>query len=523
MLKARAFLSPEYARRFSFDWRGQPSWTATCSKSGTCYCILAALYGTQRATVTDPCRSGQRSIAEWSNPHNASGLSHIFRGPMKDQFTWHPGSKLLGNGYCLTRREVEASSEHARKALKAPLVRFIPADLPQREIYLTIFKSIRENTEFCVVDSISTAAGLSAKTLDAADLSEPTGPARNAIKTFQCTSSGSSGKPKRIRRTHKSWIRCFDANARLWNLDRSERYVILGALSHSLSLYGAMEALHLGAVLIDASGQRPDKQLAKIETCKPSVIYATPSQIKLLFEACGRKPLAPVHSLKRAFIGGSNLDQPTADACRCMFPEAETHQFYGASETSFIAMSSRETPKESTGKAFPNVEIEVRSSEGGKLGVDEIGEIWVRSPYLFEGYASHEQGSAAWDAGWVSVGEIGSLDSTGNLYINGRMDRAVQIADKTVHPERIEGYLAGLKGVENSAIVPIKDRMRGISLVAFVKMHSKDAFDATAILRACRSEFGSGISPRKIVAVDEWPLLHSGKTDYSALRAKSEE
>ena len=441
---------------------------------------------------------------------------------MKDQFRWHPSSKLFGNGYCLTRQEVDASFEHARNAFNAPFVRFIPADLPQREIYLTIFKSIRENTEFCVVDSISTAAGLSAKTPDAADLLEPTGPARNATTTFQCTSSGSSGQPKRIRRTHKSWIRCFDANARLWNLGQSERYAILGALSHSLSLYGAMEALHFGAALIDASGQRPHNQLAKIEICKPSVVYATPSQIKLLFGAFRSKSIAPVLSLKKAFIGGSSLDRPTADACQRMFPEAEIHQFYGASETSFIAMSSRDTPEGSTGKAFPSVEIEVRSRERGKLGAGEIGEIWVRSPYLFKEYASNEQGNAAWDTGWVSVGEIGSLDSAGNLYIEGRKDRAVQIADKTVHPERIEEYLAGLQGVENSAIVPIKDRMRGTSLVAFVKMRSNSTFDATGIFRACRTEFGSGISPRKIVAVDEWPLLHSGKTDYSVLRSMTE-
>ena len=441
---------------------------------------------------------------------------------MKDQFKWHPSSKLFGNGYCLTRQEVDASFEHARNAFNAPFVRFIPADLPQREIYLTIFKSIRENTEFCVVDSISTAAGLSAKTPDAADLLEPTGPARNATTTFQCTSSGSSGQPKRIRRTHKSWIRCFDANARLWNLGQSERYAILGALSHSLSLYGAMEALHFGAALIDASGQRPHNQLAKIEICKPSVVYATPSQIKLLFEAFRSKSIAPVLSLKKAFIGGSSLDRPTADACQRMFPEVEIHQFYGASETSFIAMSSRDTPEGSTGKAFPSVEIEVRSRERGKLGAGEIGEIWVRSPYLFTEYASNVQGNAAWDTGWVSVGEIGSLDSAGNLYIEGRKDRAVQIADKTVHPERIEEYLAGLQGVENSAIVPIKDRVRGTSLVAFVKMRSNSTFDATGIFRACRTEFGSGISPRKIVAVDEWPLLHSGKTDYSVLRSMTE-
>ena len=441
---------------------------------------------------------------------------------MKDQFRWHPSSKLLGNGYCLTRLEVENSFKLTRKTPNTSLVHYIPADLRQQEIYLAIFKSIRDSTEFCVVDNASTAKRLAVAARDAVDFTELMVPARKAIATFQCASSGSSGQPKRIRRTHKSWIQCFEANAHLWNLNHWDRYAILGALSHSLSLYGALEALHLGADLVDASGQQPHNQLAKIETCKPSVVYATPSQMKLLFQAYRGKSLAPVLSVKRAFIGGSSLDRPTADACRCMFPEAETHQFYGASETSFIAMSSRDTPEGSTGKAFPNVEIEVRSRERGKLEVGEIGEIWAKSPYLFEGYASREKGNAEREEGWVSVGEIGSFDSVGNLYIKGRKDRSVQISDKTVHPERIEEYLAGLQGIENSAIVPIKDRMRGTSLIAFVKMRPNSTFDATGILRICRNEFGSGISPRKIVAVDEWPLLHSGKTDYSVLRAMTE-
>ena len=90
-----------------------------------------------------------------------------------------------------------------------------------------------------------------------------------------------------------------------------------------------------------------------------------------------------------------------------------------------------------------------------------------------------------------------------------------------MHPERIEEHLAGLQGMESSAVVPVEDSMRGTSLVAFVKMQSGTVFDAAAILRACRSEFGPGISPREIIAMDEWPRLHSGKTDYSVLRASA--
>ena len=440
---------------------------------------------------------------------------------MNDQFRWHRDAKLLGNGFCLPRSDVDDSFDPNWDRNEMCSVRYLAANQNKRELYQSIFKSIRAGSEFCIVEN-STIAAFFAETYSAAAQPEQHGRTNTASSVFQCMSSGSSGGRNRIRRTHKSWIQCFEVNAGLWNLGSFDTCAILGALSHSLSLYGALEALHLGADLIDVSGQRPDAQLAELGSRNASVLYATPSQIKLLFEGHRRKSVAPNQTLRKVFIGGSKLDQRTAAACRNMFPKAEVHQFYGASETSFIAMSNLDTPVESTGQAFPGVEIEIRSSKDNTLDIGMAGEIWVRSPYLFEGYASSESGSAEWNAGWVSVGEIGCLDSAGNLYIKGRKDRAVQIADRTVHPERIEEYLAGLRGIESSAVVPVEDHMRGVSLVAYVKMRSGTTLDAAATLRECRNEFGRGISPRKIVVLDEWPRLHSGKTDYSVLRASAE-
>ena len=440
---------------------------------------------------------------------------------MNSKFRWHCNAKLLGNGFCLAWNDLDDSFGPNWNKIEKCSVQYIPANQNKRDLYRFIFKSIRTGSEFCIVENSTIAASFAETDSDAAAHPERLRRTDTASPVFQCMSSGSSGGRNRIRRTHKSWIQCFEVNAGLWNLGSRDTCAIIGAISHSLSLYGALEALHLGATLIDLSGRRPDAQLAELGSCNASILYATPSQIKLLFEGYRRKSIAPIRTLRKVFIGGSKLDQQTAAVCRSMFPEAEVHQFYGASETSFIAMSSQETPVESTGKAFPGVEIEIRSSKGNTLDIGMAGEIWVRSPYLFEGYASRERGDAERVAGWISVGEIGWLDSAGNLYIKGRKDRAVQIADRTVHPERMEEYLAGLQGIESSAVVPVEDSLRGASLVAYVKMQSGTVFDAAAILRACRSEFGPGVSPRKIIAMDEWPRLHSGKTDYSVLQASA--
>ena len=82
---------------------------------------------------------------------------------------------------------------------------------------------------------------------------------------FQCLSSGSSGRPKRMRRSHASWTKSFRINAGLWGITRQDSYAVLGALSHSLALYSCLEGLYLGADLLLLSDLRPDRQAIQIE------------------------------------------------------------------------------------------------------------------------------------------------------------------------------------------------------------------------------------------------------------------
>ncbi|MGL6210990.1 MAG: AMP-binding enzyme, partial [Paracoccaceae bacterium] len=178
-------------------------------------------------------------------------------------------------------------------------------------------------------------------------------------------------------------------------------------------------------------------------------------------------------------------------------------EFYGAAETSFVTLADEVTPEGSVGRAYPGVEIEVRE-----------GEVWVRSPYLFDGYAG-EPGPAVWREGWLSVGEYGRLED-GYLYLQGRAGRMVTVAGQNVFPEAVEAFLAGLPGVRQVAVLPKDDGLRGVVLVAVMQ---GDAGQEAALLAAARRRFGAMAAPRFIVWRADWPVLASGKTDLVALGA----
>ena len=335
---------------------------------------------------------------------------------------------------------------------------------------------------------------------------------------LECATAGSSGTPKIIRRSHRSWIASFEVNAELFALSSNDTYAVLGSLEHSLSLYGVLEAAHIGANLCVLAGLWPDTQLETLAQKDVTTLYATPTQLEALMSVGGQD--LGFEKIKRIFIGGGACSVALAERCRAFFTSADLYPFYGASETSFITMANADTPDGSVGMAYPNVEISIRNSTGQVT--NGTGEIWVRSPYLFTGYAETVESDTKHQDGFVTVGELGQLDEAGNLFIKGRKSRMVTVADQNVFPDEIEQFLSKHFTAGPLAVVPVSDDKRGHRLAVVIadKAHKPELESAIDL---CRKTFGTHRTPKYILVAEHLPQLASGKLDYSKITAWAED
>ena len=326
---------------------------------------------------------------------------------------------------------------------------------------------------------------------------------------FQCLTGGSSGTPKRLRRSHASWIESFIKNAGLWQITPHDNYAILGALSHSLALYSCLEALYLEADLLLLSGVRPDRQAQQIASHRSSILYATPTQIRQLSSYAP----SPLPDLRQVIIGGAALDAVTQQAARTLCPNANIVAFYGAAETSFISLTDSDTPDGSVGRAYPNVEISVRDATGLPVPSSATGELWVHSPYLFDAYCDSVASAKSTD-GFISVGEVGRLNGDGYLFLTGRKSRMFTVADQNIFPEAIERWFQA-RGVAPVAAVPRQDHRLGHVVVLI----TLEDCQSTAQLKFLGKGLAMHAMPRDFLSVAQWPTLASGKTDLRALAA----
>lgn len=321
-------------------------------------------------------------------------------------------------------------------------------------------------------------------------------------------SSGSTGKPKIIRRTPLSWMTSFEITRSQFGITETDRYGVFGALQHSLALYATMEAFHLGADLACMEEMSPKAQAALICDQKLSVLYVTPTQLTLLLRT---NPTLP--SVTHVFCGGGRLPAPIVAQLPKALPNATFREFFGASETSFITMSDATTPLGSVGQAYPGVTLELKCTQEGNAS-----EIWVKSPYLFEGYAQGSSTSTTSQNGFVAIGEMGCLDDFGNLYLLGRKDRMITVADQNVFPERIEALVEAQPSIQGCAVIALKDDLRGHRLVCLIEGQA----DVSQLRRLCRETLGEAHTPHQFHTQATLPRLAMGKPDLVRLQTQLE-
>lgn len=318
-----------------------------------------------------------------------------------------------------------------------------------------------------------------------------------------CETSGSSGAPKVIRRSVASWQASFAVNGAALDLGPGCCVAVFAGFGASLALYGVLEGAHHGAHLLSLADIHPARWADMLATYAATTIYITPTQLALICRAGHRLP-----GVRHILVGGGALLPATMAAAHVTCASARIIQFYGAAETSFVTWTDAATPPGSVGQPYPGV----------TLRLDEDGLIWVRSPYLCDGYASGSSPDTRWSDGFVTVGEIGRLDDAGHLFICGRRSRMVTIADHNIYPEAAEACLAALCPAAAVAVVAVPDRLRGARLVACLAGPTGGLSDDD-LLRQCRRTLGPHAAPYQVCRVATLPQLPSGKPDIAAITA----
>lgn len=334
--------------------------------------------------------------------------------------------------------------------------------------------------------------------------------------------SGSTGLPKGFRRDHRSWTESFRICREQFGHDADATILAPGRLSHSLFLFAMLLGLWTGGGVHVQDRFSAPRCLDLLEAGAAGCLVAVPSQLMLMLEAAERREQAPIRGVRLILISGARWMRQETPRLATLFLNARIVEFYGASETSFIAWtdSAPDLPGTLVGRSFDNVELSIRRADGTPCPAGEAGLIFVRSPMLFDGYALGDDGSLLRDGDWISVRDMGFLDGAGRLHLVGREKRLIVTQGQNLFPEEVEGVLATHPAVAEVSVLGTPDPLRGLKVAAVVQARPGERLDREALAAFCRERLQAFKVPRLFFARADWPRTAGGKTDHARITAE---
>lgn len=330
--------------------------------------------------------------------------------------------------------------------------------------------------------------------------------------------SGSTGSPKGFRRHHQSWTESLRVCLDTFGSDAATCVLAPGRFSHSLFLFGMMLGLWSGAGVVVQERFSATRMVDTLQQGRTPCLVAVPSQLLLMLALAERRKTAPMDGVRLILISGARWMRDRTAALQALFPKARIVEFYGASETSFMAWMDADAsaPPQAVGQPFSNVDIAIRDPQP-PLGT---GQIFVRSPMLFMDYVGpHPDHTAAVrDGDWLSVRDMGYIDTQGYLCLVGRENRMLVTQGKNLFPEEVEAVLLADARIAQASVQGLADPIRGQLVVAVVQL-TADAKKLTLqdLATLCRAHLEAYKVPKRVWLCDVWPHTASGKTDHVAL------
>ena len=153
--------------------------------------------------------------------------------------------------------------------------------------------------------------------------------------------------------------------------------------------------------------------------------------------------------------------------------------------------------------------------------MDEAGELFSTGPFLFNGYWKNQtETDAAFQDGWVSVGDIARKDADGYLYIIDRKKDMVISGGVNIYPSEVESVLAQHPSIVEAGVIGVPDEKWGERLKAFVVITADEAFSIDQVISFSEARLAKYKVPKEFEIIPQLPRNASGKLLKAALRER---
>ena len=322
--------------------------------------------------------------------------------------------------------------------------------------------------------------------------------------------SGSTGQPKGVALSHRAIINFTRWAQQTLAINAQDKIASLAPLHFDLSTFDLFCSLNAGATVNfvpSALTFAPSRLSAWLADNDITTWYTVPSILSFL-ALKGSLQTTSLPKLNTIIFAGEVFPSAQLITLTSYLPDVDFYNFFGPTETNVCCYWPVDRARLRTDTTIP-IGIPACAAE---LSIDkDKGELLVDSRNNFSGYWQQGKLCPLKD-GAYKTGDKVSFNEHGEFCYHGRLTRMLKCSGYCVEPAEIEQVIRNISGVQNCAVIGLKDLSSGQRPAAAIILQS--GYQLADIIASIRPALPAYMQPSKYITLQQLPCLDNGKIDY---------
>tara|TARA_R110002072_G_scaffold66201_3_gene163320 strand:- start:378 stop:2135 length:1758 start_codon:yes stop_codon:yes gene_type:complete len=337
--------------------------------------------------------------------------------------------------------------------------------------------------------------------------------------------SGTTGRPKGATLSHYNIVN----NARFVTdrirLTDTDRLAIPVPLYHCFGMVmGVLGAVSKGAAMVfpgEAFDAATTLDAVECERC--TALYGVPTMFVAMLQDLETNP-RDLTSLRTGVMAGAPCPIDVMKKVNDQMHMSEVTICYGMTETAPVSFQSFvddaiERRCSTVGRVHPHLQVKVVDEAGQIVPVGTQGELCTRGYSVMKGYWNEPAlTSQSIQDGWMSTGDLATLDAEGFCSITGRVKDMIIRGGENIYPREVEEFLFSHPQVREVQVFGVPDARLGEEVCAWVVAAANAKLDEDALRVFCQGQIAHFKIPRHFRIVDDIPMTITGKPQKFVMR-----
>ncbi len=341
--------------------------------------------------------------------------------------------------------------------------------------------------------------------------------------------SGTTGVPKGVVRSHESYIAFFFINSVDFGFNEHDVCLNVMPLYHVNSTFYTFLFLYIGgtAYIHPARHFKAEEILEIIEKEKITYISLIPTHYNLIINSSENAKKRNVSSIRKLLCSSAPVSKSMKKEIMKFFPGVELYEAYGSTEAGLVTLLKPEDQMRKLGsigyEAVGTDCIKLLDENGNEVGINEVGELYSRGPMMFdEYYKMPDKTNSSFIGEWFSAGDMAMRDEDGFYYIVDRKDNMIITGGEHVYPTEVQEIIVTHPDVFDVAVIGLSHEKWGEQVTAVIVPKEKSKISEEKILDFCRNKISGFKRPKKVILIkdSEMPRTPTGKILHRVLRER---